>query len=340
VILHYYKSTAGNFGDDINLWLWDRLLPGCWNEQDGIRFAGIGTIITQTMPPARSWIVLGSGAGYGPPPEGFGGPGWSIMSVRGPLSAHVLHLPADKVVTDGALLVNQLPEYQPLPESERTGIVFVPHHQALEAGAWPEVCRRAGVNYIDPRNESKAVIDSLRRARLVIADSMHAAIIADAVRVPWVPVATSLEINTFKWIDWTQSMDVPYEPIRLPASTVAESIRSATLRLHGQRYFVTPPSIGAVIKHYDRAASLKRKQWWPYVQRAGERLYASGVSRTARGLHRNRLLQAFHDARLDSAAKALQQVARRESFLSPDRIWQRRTEQLSEQVARLRTFLA
>jgi succinoglycan biosynthesis protein ExoV len=339
VILHYYKSTAGNFGDDINLWLWGRLLPDCWDEQDGIRFAGIGTIITHTMPPARSWIVLGSGAGYGPPPQGFGGPGWCIMSVRGPLSARVLDLPADKSVTDAALLLNQLPEYRPLPESERAGTVFVPHHQALETGAWREACRRASVSYVDPRDESKAVIDSLRRARLVIADSMHAAIIADALRVPWIPVATSLEINTFKWMDWTQSMDVPYEPIRLPGSTVAESIRSATLRLHGQDYFVTPPSVGAVIKHYDRAASLKRKRWWPYVQRAGERIYASGVSRTARGLHRSKLLQTFHDARLDRAAKALQQVARREPFLSADRTWRHRTEQLSQQVAELRTSL-
>ena len=56
MILHYYRSAAGNFGDDINQWLWERLLPDCWDD-DGIHFAGIGTIITNTMPRAKSGVI-------------------------------------------------------------------------------------------------------------------------------------------------------------------------------------------------------------------------------------------------------------------------------------------
>lgn len=36
---------------------------------------------------------------------------------------------------------------------------------------------------------------------MVLADAMHAAIIADAMRVPWLPLITSPQINTFKWLD-------------------------------------------------------------------------------------------------------------------------------------------
>lgn len=339
MILHYYKSAAGNFGDDLNRWLWDRLLPDCWSDDDGIHFAGIGTIIQNTMPAAQEWVVLGSGAGYGPPPAGFGGSGWSILSVRGPLSAEVLRLPPDRAITDGALLLNQLPEYEPLPESARDGIVFVPHHHALDAGEWPEVCRRAGVEFLDPTADSKKVVARLRRARLVIADAMHAAIISDSLRVPWLPVATSLEINTFKWLDWTQSMGLPYEPIRLPQSTTDESVRSAMLRLHGQQYFVWPPSVSGAVKHYHASVARKERSWWPSAQFAGERLYFSITRRAMRGLHAARMLDALDEARLDSAAETLRHVSTRTPYLSSDLMWRRRTVQLSEQVERLRAML-
>ncbi|WP_201159516.1 polysaccharide pyruvyl transferase family protein [Rhodoplanes elegans] len=337
MILHYYKSVAGNFGDDLNLWLWPRLLPDAWTPDDGIRFAGIGSIITATMPSAPGWIVLGSGAGYGPAPRGFGGPGWCVLSVRGPLSARVLELPADKAITDGALLLSTLSEYRPLPEAERAGCVFVPHHQALDAGNWPEVCRRAGIEFLDPRGDSRDVVARLRRARLVIADSMHAAIIADTMRVPWIPVVTSLEINTFKWLDWCGSMEVPYRPIELPASTLDEWVRSMALPIHGQRYHVSPPTETKVLSHYRRSVAIKQRAWWPLAQRCGERIYFSGVRRVLRAAHFSGLTRSAREARIDVAAAALRRAAETPSWLSDDRVWRNRTDRLCDQVERLRS---
>jgi succinoglycan biosynthesis protein ExoV len=37
---------------------------------------------------------------------------------------------------------------------------------------------------------------------------MHAAIIADAFRVPWIPLALSPDFSYFKWNDWAKSLEV------------------------------------------------------------------------------------------------------------------------------------
>lgn len=45
--------------------------------------------------------------------------------MRGPLSAKVLGLGSDKYITDGAALLNTLAEFKPLPENERSGVIFI-----------------------------------------------------------------------------------------------------------------------------------------------------------------------------------------------------------------------
>src|SRR6185369_10490204 len=106
VRLHYYRDRLGNFGDDLNGWLWERLLPGCWDAADGVVMTGIGTILDNRIPDAKAWIIFSSGVGYYPLPERFGGPEWHVVSVRGPLSARVLGLASDKALVDGAILLS------------------------------------------------------------------------------------------------------------------------------------------------------------------------------------------------------------------------------------------
>lgn len=217
--IYYFKDPVGNFGDDLNAWLWDSLLPGFFDEDDSTRVSGIGTIINTSMPQAKKWVVFSSGVGYGHPPKNFGDSNWDILCVRGPLSAKVLGLDPSKAVTDGAALLNTLEEFKPLPEKERSGVIFIPHHHALQSGQWESVCNLAGIEFVNPQWDSKVVIQKIRHAKLVIADAMHAAIIADAMRVPWIPVITSPQINTFKWLDWTQTINLQYSPEILGASS-------------------------------------------------------------------------------------------------------------------------
>ena len=265
---YYYKDSVGNFGDDLNGWLWNRLLPDFFDDDSRTRLSVIGTIINDVMPKADKWFVFTSGVGYGHLPEGFGDSSWEILSVRGPLSAKVLGLGKDKYITDGAALLNTLPEFKPLSDSEREGVIFIPHHHAIPVGNWENVCRLAGVEYVSPQWDSVDVINKIRKSKLVIADAMHAAIIADAMRVPWVPAISSPQINTFKWLDWALTIDTPYLPINIGPSYFHESIKSQTLKFYGEHYELKDKTAESAIKDFYFKKKYKSSILWPNYCRA------------------------------------------------------------------------
>ncbi|MCW1874113.1 polysaccharide pyruvyl transferase family protein [Erwinia sp. INIA-01] len=325
--IYYFKDPVGNFGDDLNSWLWDALLPNYFDTDDTVRLSGIGTIINTSMPPAKKWYVFTSGVGYGYPPVNFGDDSWNVLSVRGPLSAKVLGLDKSKAITDGAALLNTLDEFQPLPESERNGVIFIPHHHALLSGKWELACKHAGVEFVNPQWDSKLVIQKIRHAKLVIADAMHAAIIADAMRVPWVPVITSPQINTFKWLDWTQTVNLSYEPKILGSSSFREAYRSRTLSLYGENYFIKSLSIDDAVSDFYRKRNLKSNSWWRTYKTTTEKLVFSAPNK----LLSNDLVERLFDEKYQVAIiKALVELKSSNGFLSKDVDFYRNIERLLE----------
>lgn len=61
--LYYYQDSVGNFGDDLNVWLWPKLLPGLFDQDDGLLFVGIGSFLRYKVPVSPFKIVFGSGVG-------------------------------------------------------------------------------------------------------------------------------------------------------------------------------------------------------------------------------------------------------------------------------------
>jgi succinoglycan biosynthesis protein ExoV len=213
VKLFYFRGANGisNFGDELNRHLWPRLLPGAFDDDGPTQFVGIGTLLNDRLPDAPRTVVFGAGVGYyGPPKQSDG---WSIYCVRGPLSAHALGLEASAAITDPAALVGQLEPTTPV--SERWGYAFMPHWQS-EPDAWKALCARVGYAFIDPRDDPETVLAALRRTDVLITEAMHGAIVADALRVPWIPVRSRDGINPFKWEDWCRSMALEYRPHLLP----------------------------------------------------------------------------------------------------------------------------
>lgn len=219
----YWESHHGNFGDDLNLWLWDFLLPGLRDVHDEILLVGVGTVLNSLiLPPTGRKLVVGSGFGYGSLPDTSNREDWDIRCVRGPLTAEKIGLSPELGIIDPAVMVTEMPEFRNLPKTTRK--TFVPHWESAVAGLWPDICKTVGLSYLDPRGEAKAVIRAIAQSELIVAESMHGAILADAFRVPWVAVSTSRSINSFKWNDWAGSLGISYAPKHVPVSTRAEAI--------------------------------------------------------------------------------------------------------------------
>jgi succinoglycan biosynthesis protein ExoV len=219
----HWESTHGNFGDDLNLWLWDFLLPGLRDVHEETLLVGVGTVLnTLILPLGGRKLVIGSGFGYGSLPDMGDKNEWDVRCVRGPLTAEKVGLAQDMGIVDPAVMVTEMPEFKNLRKTGRR--TFVPHWESAAAGLWPEICKTVGLSYLDPRGEAKAVIREIATSELIVAESMHGAILADAFRVPWIAVSTSRAINSFKWNDWARSLGVTYAPKLIPVSTRAEAI--------------------------------------------------------------------------------------------------------------------
>lgn len=329
--LFYYKDPKGNFGDDINGWMWERLVPGFWTEEGNDRLCGIGTIIGLATEPNQNWTVFGSGVGYGPIPADFGKSNWQVACVRGPLTAAILGLTPDHAVCDAAIMVRNIPEFAPVPESERSGIVFMPHHHALQFGNWEEACRLAGIEFISPREDSVKTLNRIRHAKLVVADAMHLAIMADTVRVPWIPVTTSTEISTFKWTDWSMSLKVPYKPVSLPPSTPTEAARSMSLGMRGQKQVFQAEGIDAALAWYRAFDGITKSKIWPVRSKVAGSIYTKLLHPIA-----DAVPEPLRRKTVENAARALQKASQGTAYLSDDSNFDRALTELSSRLEKLR----
>lgn len=229
--LIYYRGINGitNFGDELNAWLWPQFLPGVLDEDRTVIFVGLGTLLNERLPPARETVVFGAGVGYGSVSTERAR-SWKIYCLRGPLSAKALEVPATLAVTDPAILVKRL--FQPV--TEKSGcFAFMPHWTSTRFN-WEAVCQHLGIGYIDPRWATEKVIAAIARSEVLISEAMHGAVVADALRVPWVCVHdhANLDRLPFKWHDWLSSVRLAYQPTTVFSPTANHAATSLTGKAH------------------------------------------------------------------------------------------------------------
>jgi succinoglycan biosynthesis protein ExoV len=228
--LSFFHSNPTNFGDRLNEYIWDRLVPpGFLDDDEAELFIGIGSIIVDDLFPAGAIkYVIGSGyGGYTPIPEKDKGK-WRFVFVRGPRTAAALNLPADRAICDPAMMLRSL-ENLPAPADD-IGVAFMPHFESLDRGDWQAACRLAGVTLIDPTATPEQVISEIRGARLLITEAMHGAIVADALRVPWIAVRPFHRSHRAKWLDWADGLHLRLRFFVLPPSSLAEMVTFITGR--------------------------------------------------------------------------------------------------------------
>ena len=212
--LIYFRGHVPNFGDELNTYMWQHLLPASFLDEDERElFIGIGSILWNTFPKSARKYVVGSGyAGYTGQPDVHDG-SWDIVFVRGPRTAQLLGIEPEKAICDSAVLLRGIELPPPAPVFD---VGFIPHYESLDRGFWDEACSLAGIRLIDPRDDVEKVIAQIRGARMVITEAMHGAIVADALRTPWVAAKPLNPGHHAKWLDWSGalSLDVRFSNLR------------------------------------------------------------------------------------------------------------------------------
>jgi len=220
--MYYFNGSPPNFGDELNRWLWPRLLPNFFNEQTDRIFLGIGSILFDFFPPTARKIVFGAGyGGYTAPPRMD--KSWEIYFVRGPITARAVGINETHGIGDSAILLRSCIQSRPAKQFK---VSFMPHWESLDDGDWPAVCTEAGIHLINPCISVESVLNDILASELVVTEAMHGAIVADALRVPWVPARPIQAQHRQKWNDWASALHIDLRPVTLSPSTGLEAVMS------------------------------------------------------------------------------------------------------------------
>lgn len=210
--LFYFKTNLLNVGDDFNIWLFPRLLPGRLTNS-GPFLVGIGSVLDRRIDdlPGEK-IVFGTGARSResvPKKDDL-----RILFVRGPKTAAALG--GVRFITDPAYLVG---DYFSIREpGHKTGFISYFRNDGMP---WGAILSGAGIRPISTNQTVDSFLKDLSQCRAVFCESMHGAIFADALGIPWRPVqawnlSNEGDVHYFKWQDWCDSMDMAFSPVKLP----------------------------------------------------------------------------------------------------------------------------
>lgn len=208
----YFKSDIGNFGDDLNPWLWEKLFGDFSNYKKDLDFIGIGSILDNRIKSDNDKIVFGSGV------RDFDFDinqisNIKVLFVRGPISSKLTN--NSNYLTDAAYALRLLPKKTYTKKYKASIIPYFRHAYQFNWGLFEKF---TGIHVIMPTQHVEKVIEEINQSEKILASAMHGAILADVYRVPWMRVKFSKHghesplTSELKWSDWLSSVglnDVP-----------------------------------------------------------------------------------------------------------------------------------
>lgn len=213
--LIYYKSETGNFGDDLNPFLWNKLIPDFSEIRSDINFIGIGSILMDKfLDVEKTNLIFGSGSRnflYRPDKKY----NLDIRFVRGPLTAKSLNSKT-KFITDAAycLALEDKTMTSLKTIEKKYEVSFMPYFRHVDLLDWSLIEKFTGVHIIYPTADVNFILEELAKSERVITSAMHGAIISDVLRIPWKRVymgevyGESLLTTEFKWTDWLMTIEM------------------------------------------------------------------------------------------------------------------------------------
>jgi glycosyltransferase involved in cell wall biosynthesis len=272
----YHHAAGGNVGDDLNAVIWHRLLPDLDDLRTAEWLVGIGTILDERLNNLEGRkIVVGSGLRPGMRLPSLTGD-VRFASVRGKLTAERLLLSPEVPLGDPGFLIDSLaPAGARVDDTAPVGLV--PHVYSERWSQINQVALDAGLRVISPTLSVDDFLKQLLGCSRVFCESLHAAIFAEALQIPWARVRISSHyyegdgVSDFKWRDAFSIVDAKTHsaikptliPIRRrllrPAQAIAERrlVRALVARRDDDKAFHLAD---AARLDERRAALLKRVQ--------------------------------------------------------------------------------
>jgi len=281
--LFSFKCIKPNFGDELNAWMWPKLIEGVWGGDDNAIFVGIGSVINDRFPKEKTKIVFGAGyGGYTALPDID--ETWKFYFVRGKLTAKAVGIDEKLGIGDSAILLRSCVNKK-VPK--RYPISYMPHYGSTFDGNWELAAKLASINYIDPTASVEHVLDQILASELVITEAMHGAIVSDALRVPWIPVKPLSDIHVMKWFDWASALNINLEQHEIVNSSLLEAVV--------QYFHQRNPSLSD--KFHRRGRFLMNIAPQQFAQRAADRL--TYISKNyAPNLSTDSAIESAHDQML------------------------------------------
>jgi len=188
-------------------------------------FYGVGTLLkadSRSSLPCHK-LLMGSGYGYGRAVKLSNL--WNIGFVRGPLTCQKLGIDVSFSMGDPAVLLLQHDRFLNIKRASSGKNLLIPHHRSEEIANWTKLAENLDFEFCSPASSLETIVESILKAEIVYTESLHGAIFADGLGIPWVPIFSAKHLNFFKWRDWCMSMEIPFKPFMFP-----KPFRSAPMR--------------------------------------------------------------------------------------------------------------
>lgn len=201
------KSNQGNWGDEVNVYLCEKLsgkkvlhTSGLYHPGKLKSYSAIGSILDNIH--VRNLTVWGSGFKFEnsrmkiPPDE--------IRAVRGKLTRQKildLGLSCPEIYGDPALL---MPGFYSPRKSARYQLGIIPHLVDREAEALHHFRDDENVLIVDVSSGITEFIDMVLSCQYIASSSLHGLIVADAYGIPsaWIHLSDNILGGTFKFLDY------------------------------------------------------------------------------------------------------------------------------------------
>lgn len=213
ILCNWYEHPEGNFGDDLNPWMLERMTGKTIINSNNIinfkinnEFSFIGSILGEY--PQRKMIIMGSGLISQDNPVKYKKES-KFLFVRGPLSRKMLvekgyYCP--EIYCDPALLLPLI--YVPTNLEKKYKLGVIPHYVDKDHPFIVKLKNHDDCKFIDIQGGIEKTIIDINSCEFIVSSSLHGLIVADAYGIPskWIEFSDKVIGNGFKFRDYFLSV--------------------------------------------------------------------------------------------------------------------------------------